>query len=234
MQFFLYFESNLIFCTIIYLKIEMLQFANNSMVYYIITVLILYRGDDMILKPRQKNKHLAYLEALEGRIEFSEEQLERLAILRNIERLEIEFETFLNHLNTDCFDMIWQFNYSDYHVDALINVILVSESAIYLFKLNNYSGPHYVNNEGILAHYITEHPQLDILQLNCVKYSIYSILDTKYKHLPIYIKCVCMDETFELDSNSDHYPFLFRHDIIPYINKINKMNKKKALRTVST
>lgn len=188
----------------------------------------------MILKPRQKNKHLAYLEALEGRTDFSEEQIERLTILRNTEILEIEFESFLKHLNTESFDIIWQFNYSDYHVDALINVILVSESAIYLFKLNNYSGLHYVNNEGILAHYITEQPQLDLLQLNCVKYSIYSILDAKYKHLPIYIKCVCMDESFELDTNSDHYPFLFKHDILPYINKINLINKKKALRTVST
>ncbi|MGV2927930.1 hypothetical protein RW115_04955 [Macrococcus capreoli] len=188
----------------------------------------------MILKQRIKNKHLAYLEALEGRAILDEEQLARLATLRNTEQLEIQFEQYLNVIDMNNFDCIWQFNYSDYHIDALINVILVSETAIYLFKLNNYEGLHYINNEGILSHYITETEQLDILQLNCVKYSIYSILDDKYKHLPIYIKCVCLDETFELDAHTDHFPFLFKHDIIPYLNKINQLNKKKVLTSVST
>lgn len=188
----------------------------------------------MILKQRMKNKQLAYLEALEGRTHFDEKQIQRLHELRNIEQLEIEFETYINQIDSDVFDIIWQFNYSDYHVDATINVILVSETAIYLFKLNNYEGLHYVNNEGILCHYITEEPQLDLLQLNCVKYSIYAILDAKYKHLPIYIKCVCMDASFELDPYTDHYPFLFHNDIKPYITKINQTNKKKVLKTVST
>ncbi|WP_414043495.1 hypothetical protein [Macrococcus animalis] len=188
----------------------------------------------MILKQREKNKHLAYLEALEGRIEFNQTQLNKLSELRNIEQLEIEFEQYINHINQDVFDIIWQFNYSDYHVDATINVILVSESAIYLFKLNKYVGLHYVNSEGILCNYYTEQPQLDLLQLNCVKYSIYAILDEKYKHLPIYIKCVCMDDSFELDSHTDQYPFLFHYDIMPYINKINQTNKKKVLTIAST
>ncbi|MCE4956906.1 hypothetical protein [Macrococcoides caseolyticum] len=188
----------------------------------------------MILKPRTKNKQLAYLEALVGRTPFDEEQIQLLKQLQTTEQLEIEFEHYLKHINQDAFDIIWQFNYSDYHVDALINVILVSETAIYLFKLNHYEGLHYVNNEGILSHYITEKPMLDLLQLNCVKYSIYSILDAKYKHLPIYIKCVCMAESFELDPYTDQYPFLFKKDIMPYINKINQLNKKKVLNSVST
>lgn len=188
----------------------------------------------MILKHREKNKHLEYLEALEGRITFDKEQTELLATLRNVEQLEKAFEQYISRVDMEVFDIIWQFNYSDYHVDALINVILVSETAIYLFKLNNYQGLHFINNEGILSHYITDEPKLDLLQLNCVKYSIYHILDSKYKNLPIYIKCVCMDESFELDPNSDHYPFLFQHDIVPYINKINQTNKKKVLLSVST
>ncbi|WP_414056032.1 hypothetical protein [Macrococcus equi] len=188
----------------------------------------------MILKKREKNKHLSYLEALEGRIAFSPHQIKLFEELKEIEQLECLFEKYIERIDSENFDIIWQFNYSDYHVDALINLILVSETAIYLFKLNNYSGLHYVNDEGILAHYITEYPQLDLLQLNCVKYSIYSILDEKYKHLPIYMKCVCMNDAFELDATTDHYPFLFKHDIIPYINKINKLNKKKVLNSVST
>lgn len=188
----------------------------------------------MILKARQTNSQLAYLHALKNRTILSQKQLELYETLKENDALEVAFETYISLLDQSKFDLIWQFVYSDYHTDATINLILVSDNAIYLFKLNNYGGLHYVNNEGILTHYITEQPKLDILQLNCVKYSIYTILDDKFKHLPIYIKCVCMNETFDLDTTSDHYPFLFKSDIIPYINKINHLNKKKVPSKLST
>lgn len=181
----------------------------------------------MILKQRKKSKQLQTLEALEHRTLFTSFQTQLLRTLRENDQLEQQFAPFVDHLDTDNLDIIWQFHYSDYHHDAVINLVIISEVSIHLFKLNNYAGLHYINSQGMLADYFTDEVKIDLIQLNCVKHSISQLLDASFQHLPIHIKSVCMNPSFSLDTHSAKQYFLFHDDIELYFQTINQYSKKK-------
>ncbi|UTH14544.1 hypothetical protein [Macrococcus equipercicus] len=181
----------------------------------------------MIIKARRNYKQVELLEALKHRTDLTSHQLELLRHLKETTLLEQHFELYLSALDMDNIDVIWQFNYSDYHQDALINLVLISNDGIYLFKLNNYSGLHYINHHGMLADYFTDEVKIDLVHLNCVKYSIYNILDPRLKQLPIIIKCVCLNDRFALDGHASKQHFLFKNDIAAYLSQIKGSHKKK-------
>lgn len=183
----------------------------------------------MIVKHRTRSRQLEVLEALQHRSELNHYQQSLLSQLQLNEQLELEFEQYIQLLNADKVDIIWQFNYSDYHQDALINLLLITDEAIYLFKLNHYSGLHYINNNGMLCDYFSDEIRLDLVQLNCVKYSIYHLLEPGLKKLPIHVKAVCLNETFMLDVHADSHQSLFKKEIPAYLNKITSSSKKKLL-----
>lgn len=181
----------------------------------------------MILKERKKSKQLLTLEALEHRVNFTPFQSQLLKTLRECEQLEQQFAPFVDQLDVDAVDIIWQFHYSDYHHDAVINLVVITAANIHLFKLNNYAGLHYVNAQGMLADYFTEEVKIDLIQLNCVKHSIKQLLDASFQHLPIYIKSVCMNPLFTLDTHSSRQYFLLHHEIDDYFKRIKQPHKKK-------
>jgi hypothetical protein len=181
----------------------------------------------MIIKERKNYKQLDVLEALTHRTDLTSYQLKLLHQLKETTLLEQQFEHYLAELNSETIDVIWQFNYSDYHQDALINLVLIADSGIYLFKLNNYSGLYYINHQGMLADYYTDEIKIDLIHLNCVKYSIYHLLDPAVKQLPIIMKSVCLNDQFELDIHSSQEQFLFKEDIADYISMIKGSHKKK-------
>ncbi|TDM05148.1 hypothetical protein [Macrococcus lamae] len=181
----------------------------------------------MIIKERKNYKQLELLEALRHRTELTDFQLDLIRQLKETVALEQRFESYLSFLDTETIDVIWQFNYSDYHQDALINLVLIADSGIYLFKLNNYSGLHYINNQGMLADYFTDEIKIDLVHLNCVKYGIYNLLDPSLKQLPIIIKSVCLNDRFALDAHSSKQYFLYKDDITEYISSIKGSHKKK-------
>ncbi|UBH13923.1 hypothetical protein [Macrococcus armenti] len=176
------------------------------------------------MKQLSKPHTLTALEALSHRTTLTASTKAIFGTIRNRYELECQFEHFLKITGNDQFECIWQY-YT--HHNIYINLILITDNAVHLFKFNNYHGLHYIDGDGMLVNSISLEAHADLSELYCMKYSVINVMPETSTHLPVYTKCVMMNESFELDVHSYNGDILTKQQIIPYLERLSRSSKKK-------
>lgn len=179
---------------------------------------------ECLMKQLSKPHTLTALEALSHRTTLTASTKAIFGTIRNRYELECQFEHFLKITGSDQFECIWQY-YT--HHNIYINLILITDNAVHLFKFNNYHGLHYIDGDGMLVNSISLEAHSDLSELYCMKYSVINVMPETSTHLPVYTKCVMMNESFELDVHSYNGDILTKQQIIPYLERLSRSSKKK-------
>lgn len=177
----------------------------------------------MHVKPLCKPHTLTALESLVHRTSDSR-CAAQLHELNKRYQLEHEFMACLNQTDHTHFECIWQYQT---HHNIYINLIIITDNAVHLFKFNDYSGLHYIDSDGMLVNSTTYTTHADLSELHCMKYSVINVMPEASTQLPVYTKCVMFSEDFILDIHSHSGDILLKDQIIPYLERISICSKKK-------
>lgn len=185
----------------------------------------------MHVKPLSKPHTLTALESLVHRTSDTH-CAAQLYELNKRYQLEHAFMALLNQIDHTHFECIWQYQT---HHNIYINLIIITDIAVHLFKFNDYSGLHHIDGDGMLINSTTYTTHADISELHCMKYSVINVMPETATQLPVYTKCVMFSENFMLDIHSHTGDILLKDQILPYLERMSICSKKKKKNsTIST
>lgn len=185
---------------------------------------------------REKNEKFKVYEFLYNRLPFSDSEQEEFKALERAERLEAEFESYLDKIDTTNISVHWHCQVMLDEAHEFVNVLLVTDYCYYLFVLHDLAGVHYINPFNILCNEAHD----AVLDLNRSK-SLYDmfkheLIDEGEFKRPIIIKYVMMNSGFRTKSRKSEL-FLSKENLPYYLKAIEHsavMRKKHGDRVLPT
>ncbi len=170
---------------------------------------------------RKKNEKLKIYEFLYNRLPFSEDETKEYEALRRSEKLEEEFELYLDEIKTANIDVYW---HSEVYVDGgceFVHVLMVTDYCYYIFILHDLTGGHYINAFNILCN--DAHDAVLDLNRSEKLYQMFRarLIDEGEFQRPIIVKYVMMNDGFVLKTRKSDL-FLSKVNLPYYLKAIEQ------------
>lgn len=168
---------------------------------------------------RQKDDKLKVYEFLYNRLPFSSREQEEFEAMQRVEKLEAEFEKYLDGIDTANISTHWHCEVILDEAHEFVNVLLVTDYCYYLFVLHDLKGTHYINSFNILCN--EDHEAVLDLNRSRHLYDVFKheLIDEGQFQRPIIIKYVMMNDSFRTKTRKSEL-FLSKKNLDYYLRAI--------------